>query len=290
MPASLQDSILQPSHTKAVIQAALRSPRGSLRTWCVVEADDDVEVFEKFFISDTVSVLPSTNEEGRRSCHNVELIVTELYQDEDNPNVFGIRDRDYTSFSDNYICPPNVFLTDGRDVEMMMLKSPSVIEFLYKKDASFAENVLRSETIMRFLGYLRIFNDIEQTSCIFKNNLTKISLVWDGTNHSVYPDYRDRLLTRFMKTCDREVSREEIHSFIENKELEQKSLFDVCQGHDVCRLLCAMMVKNEFSQPKVLFQWMKDAYTFTDFMQTSLYQDILNWANSRHLIVFPQRI
>lgn len=57
MPLSLKDSVQrqQPEHTKAVIKLALCSPGGIKRTWCVVEAPDDVMVYQKFFDSAKVT-------------------------------------------------------------------------------------------------------------------------------------------------------------------------------------------------------------------------------------------
>ena len=286
MPRSLQNSILQPSHTKAVIQASLKSSDGAKRVWCVVEADEDMEVFEKFFLSDIVSILPSTDEDGKRSYRNVESIVFDLYTEEENPKVFGIRDRDYTSFCDTHNISPNVFLTDGRDLEMMLLNSYSVIHGLQSWHQDFTVNVRRSTDTMRFLGYLRIFNDIRQTSCIFKDNLTKVSLVWNASTHSVYPDYRERLFSKFQDKCPVAVTREEFDDFVKQKELNDYSDYDVCRGHDVCRLLCVMMVKKEFSQQKDLFRCMKDSYSFADFKKTTLYSEVLNWADKRGLTIF----
>lgn len=286
MPASLQDSVQQPSHTKGVIKSAMKSPDGSRRIWCVVEAYDDVEVYERFFNRETLTILPSTDEDDKRSCHNVEIIITELYAEECDPKLFGIRDRDYTSFSATYSCPDNVFLTDDRDLEMMMLKSPSVLKGLEAHHSDFPKKVNESAEIMRFLGYLRIYNDIEQTSCTFKKNLAKVSIVWDDKSHSIYPDYKDRLFSKFQMGCAIPVNRTDFDNFVDDKKLEEKTIFEVCRGHDVCRLLCSMMIKQEFNQTEVIFQWMKETYSFSDFQQTMLYENLLEWSSNRKLEIF----
>ena len=286
MPQSLQDSISMPSHTKGVIQAAMKSDGGAKRVWCVVESDDDVEVFESFFLKQIVSVLPSTNENGKRSCQNVETIVRDLYAEEDNPLVFGIRDTDYTCFSDAYIKPENVFLTDGRDLEMMMLKSSSVINGLKAWDSGFPDIVMHSADTMRFMGYLRIYNDLNQTSCIFKDNLTKVSIIWDDSTHTVYPDYKERLFSKFKACIDSPLTRLEFDQFVTDKFLKAKSNYDICRGHDVCRMACVMMVKKEFSRPSDLFNRMKDSYSIEDYRQTSLYNEVKDWADNRELKIF----
>lgn len=286
MPQSLQASILMPSHTKGVIQAAMKSHGGAQRVWCVVESDDDVEVFERFFIKSVVSVLPSTNETGKRSCKNVESIVTDLYAEENNPLVFGIRDTDYTCFCDTYLKPDNVYLTDGRDIEMMMLKSQSVVNGLQAWHKDFPEIVNQSADTMRFLGYLRIYNDIKQTSCIFKDNITKVSIIWDQSSHSVYPDYTDRLFSKFNASIANPLPRTEFNQFVVDNALHTKSNFDICRGHYVCRMACAMMVKTEFSRTSDFFNCMKSSYSFDDFKKTSLYSEVLAWSVSRGVTIF----
>lgn len=291
MASSLQNSTPQPQYTKAVIQAALRSPSGSTRVWCIVEAEDDVAVYSKFLDPDAVSVLPSQDQSGRMSCRNVENIVIELYQQESNPRLFGIRDCDYTRYDPGYCLPTNVFLTDCRDVEMMMLRAPSVIDGLRAWSTSFPAQINISLHIMKFLGYLRIFNDLHQTSCIFKGNLTKISLIWDQTTHCIRPDYQKRLLSAFISNCHNPVSETDFYDFLRATDISSHSSYYVCRGHDVCRLLATVMIHQRFSNPKSIFARMVTSYSYADFQQTALYADISSWAANRSIpIIWRQQL
>ena len=112
MPCSLKDAVQQqqPKCTKSTIKQALHSIGGAQRVWCVVEAPDDVKVYEQFF-DKAVSILPSDDEDGRRSCRNVESIVSELHAEEGNLHLLGIRDCDYTRYDDSYKAPNHVFVT-----------------------------------------------------------------------------------------------------------------------------------------------------------------------------------
>lgn len=283
MAQSLRNSIQQPSHTKAVIKSAMRSPQGRLRVWCVVESEDDVKVYSKFFVENSVSVLPSEDEDGRCSCRNVESIVSDLYNEFPDPRLFGIRDMDYTYFDSSYVCPDNVFLTDYRDIEIMMLNSESVRNGLNSWNPTFNSVIEKSMESMRFMGYLRIFNDLKQTSCTFKGRLTKVSLVWDYSTHSLLHDYEDRVLNKFKENCKIDVSDEDVSNFIADMELDSIDLNYICRGHDVCRMISVMMIKREYSDTKEIFSKMVDSYSLDDFYKTGLYHSLRDWSEKRDL-------
>lgn len=258
----------------------MKSPEGYRRIWCVVENEDDVSVYENFFDHEKLTILPSRDENDKYSCRNVEQIVSELHQEETDAKVFGIRDRDYTDFY-VYSTPQNVFLTDERDLEMAMLKSRGVTDGLRNWNSEFPDKISRSCKALRHLGYLRIFNDVNQTSCVFKDRLTRISLIWDYGKHEIKKGYEDTLTAKFIEGCGREVLEEEIENFIQEKNLEAYEDHKVCRGHDVLKLLSVMMIKAEFSRTKDIFCKMKKSYGLSDFKAGNLYQSISEWLQSR---------
>ncbi len=287
MPLSLKDSVQrqQPKHTKAVIKLALCSPGGIKRTWCVVEAPGDVMVYQKFFDSAKVTILPSDDENGKRSCHNVESIVAELYQEEKDPSLLGIRDCDYTRYT-TYSAPDNIFVTDCRDVEMMMFNASSVIEGLKTWNGSFPSKIESCAEVERYLGYLRIYNELYQTSCTFHDKLTKVSLVWDNVTHTVKPNYKRILFDKFKEGCKEDVKEGDFNKFVEEKRLEEEPYVNVCRGHDMLGLLPSMMIKQEYGKAKDILHCMVEAYSYEDFSKTQLHSDISSWATARNLTIF----
>lgn len=281
MPRSLQNTIPQPQHTKAVIQAALRSPRGVNKVWCIVEAEDDQRVYEKFFDPNVLCVLSSEDEDGRKSCHNVEKIVQDLHIEENNPKVFGIRDKDYTHFDISYIKPANVFLTDNRDLEMMMYSAPSVVAGLEIWHHDFPMRIGESMDKCRYLGGLRIYNEVKQCNCKFQGNINKVSLIWDYNTQSIRPDYRANLLSKFQQNIQHTVTEKDIEKFFISYRLDTISSYDLCQGHDVGGLLRAMMKSAPYNRQKELFNKMTEAYSLSDFQHTQLYKDINIWLQQR---------
>lgn len=140
--------------------------------------------------------------------------------------------------------------------------------------------------VERYLGYLRIYNEIRQTSCRFHGNLTRVSLVWDDGIHAIRPDYRNNLFSKFKEVCEVEVNKEDFDNFVEEKRLEEEAYAFICRGHDMLNLLPAMMIYREYGQRKEIRERMVNAYSNVDFSATQLYAKILVWAEKRNLIVF----
>lgn len=282
--ASLQNTTgqLQPKYTKDIIKAGLRTPQGAQRTWIVVEDTDDVHVYERFFDDNKTKILTSENEEGRKGCEYLEIIVKEILEEENDPLIFGIRDSDYTRYEDPaHVIPPSIFHTDRRDIEMMMFEAPSVQAELHAWDPMILSKIEEGKPIIRTLGYMRICNHIHSLGCNFKKKVKVIS-VWDQVSHSLHYNWRDILLRKFINNCP--FSQEQFDQTVQEKNLDQESDFDICQGHDTIKLLQYMMVKNAYSEDKIM-EKMTKAYSKEDFLRSRLCLTILEWSHSHSVNV-----
>ncbi|MCD8313717.1 MAG: hypothetical protein LUC24_06105 [Bacteroidales bacterium] len=208
--------------------------------------------------------------------NNVEIIVDEVLHEESHCLIFGIRDCDYTRYNKNYTCPQNIFLTDHRDIEMMMFNAPSVINSLKVWNPKFPEKIEGNANVCRYLGYLRIYNDVFNIGCTFHDNI-KVSDVLSMKDHSLIQDWDDVLLSKFLSNCNGAVNKEDINTFIATNKLDDESFLNICRGHDVINLLQYMMVKKEYSKNNIVV-CMINSYSFEDFEKTNLCQKINNWS------------
>ncbi len=272
---SLKESIVQPRYTKAIIKEARRTPKGAETVWCVVEGESDKRIYERFFNSDTTEVRPSEDEKGHTGARNVENIVTELIEEDGCP-IFGIRDCDYTEYDDSYESKVAVFLTDCRDVEMMMFDAPSVKKELENWESSFPQKIEDGKLGCRYLGYLRIFNSVYDIGFSFRKKC-KIANIWDYKRHEIKKDCKHILLSEYVSNCPDEVTEERISQFITDKKLEGEPSSKICRGHDLEDLLAYMMVKREYSQNNIR-QHMTISYSYEDFKTTNLCRSISQWA------------
>ena len=290
MLSSLESLLANPStqYTKSVIQAGLRTPVGETVTWIVVEDSDDVDVYQPLFKEDSVRILTSAyNVDGQeqKGCSFLEKIVEEILTEEDNPSILGIRDADYTRYEvPVHVFPQNVFHTDHRDVEMMLLSSDSVQTDLEAWNPLFLSKLEEGKMVTRKLGYMRICNHLYSLGCNFKHKV-KLSKLWDSRNHSVLSNWEQVLMDLFLTNCGNNENLEEpftdekFNAVVEEKGLEQESHWNVAQGHDTIRLLQYMMVKNEYCE-KAIMKRITQAYSFTDFQTTNLYRNLKTWEES----------
>lgn len=274
----------QPRYTKAMVEAGVRSPLGAKKTWVIVEYSDDVNVYSKFFNPEYAQVLSSLTDKGKSGYRYVEEIVSELLMEYDRILILGIRDADYTRYeSPMHQYPANIYATDHRDLEMMMLAAPSVPNALEQWDTEFSIKLGECRPLVRTIGYLRIFNYINNIGFDFRKRF-KTEFIWNQETHQLKDDWAATLLSIFFNHSGNfdadAVSgiEKEYNQLIIDQNLGKESDYDICQGHDVLHWLSIMMVKNDYAESRIMRR-MTDAYSYDDFRKTRLHESIKAWPN-----------
>lgn len=274
----------QPRYTKAMVEAGVRSPLGAKKTWVIVEYSDDVNVYSKFFNPEYAQVLSSLTDKGKSGYRYVEEIVSELLMEYDRILILGIRGADYTRYeSTEHQFPDNIFVTDHRDLEMMMLAAPSVPNALEQWDTEFSIKLGECRPLVRTIGYLRIFNYINNIGFDFRKWF-KTNVVWNQEAHQLKEDWEITLQSIFFNYCGNRdadtMSRieKEYNQLIIDQNLGKESDYDICQGHDVLHWLSIMMVKNDYAESRIMRR-MTDAYSYDDFRKARLHESIKAWSN-----------
>ena len=136
---SLQTLVTPQSLALQTIPLLVRTVKGSLLSYVIVESEYDQLIYNKFFDLQQVHIFTSSMIEKnyQESCTCVENIVSQITQTIKNVAVLGIRDADYTAFNSTYSLPENIFTTDARDIEMMMFECTEVKSELKKKVIDF---------------------------------------------------------------------------------------------------------------------------------------------------------
>lgn len=274
----------QPCYTKAMVEAGIRSPSGAKKTWVIVEYSDDVNVYSKFFNPEYAQVLSSLTDKGKSGYRYVEEIVSELLMEYDRILILGIRDADYTRYeSPMHQYPANIYATDHRDLEMMMLAAPSVPNALEQWNADFPVKFDECRPLVRTIGYMRIFNHIKNIGFDFRKWF-KTNVVWNQETHQLKEDWEITLQSIFFNYCGNRdadtMSRieKEYNQLIIDQNLGKESDYDICQGHDVLHWLSIMMVKNDYAESRIMRR-MTDAYSYDDFRKARLHESIKAWSN-----------
>lgn len=277
MEKALEAVVRATKNTKDAILMALKTPKGEQTVWVVVEAEDDCDVYSKFVDKNNTIVKTSVNEEGRKGYANVESIVNDIKQEVSTAHIIGIRDTDYSRYEEPKPNPqPNIFKTDHRDLEMMMLSSESVQTELNVWVSGFDKANKICVDICRYFGYLRIYNHIEQLSCTFHNNV-EIKKCWNESTHSLKSDWKEECTTQFLSHISRHKTEDDLESFIKDKKLEDEDFFDICRGHDYLSILSKVLIHTNIYSPKTILIRMSESFSYNDFKQTQLYANIKKW-------------
>lgn len=283
--SDLYDIVLEhPQMTRESLKFALQSESGLSKVWVVVEGKGDVAVFSRLFSSTTISVNQGVDDKGNGGYANVENVVGYVVSENSQANVFGIRDKDYTPYqTPPRAIPDNIFLTDRRDLEMMLAESPSVRSAFSSVDR-FDQAERKVMPVLRYLGYQRIYIGCHNMLCVFED-VVKVSKVWDYNSHDLFADWK--------RNCDdglqakMNVTQDQMLQFIEEKELEQENDFDICRGHDYVGYVSRALVDTAKYSEEYLYSTMYDNYSLQDFMGTNLCASILAWQNERGVVVIP---
>ena len=276
MLQSLQNTVQEPSGTKSAIRQALMSPAGLRVVWVVVEAEEDVAVYEKFMQPDSTVVKTSEGETGRKSYANVELIVSEIKQEVPVAHIMGIRDTDYSRYEDGYEAPANIFLTDRRDLEMMLLEADTVQQALRAWAPTYDQAFAKCVPICRHFGYLRIYNEVTDLTVRFHDNL-RPNKYWDFKQQAVIASWEQDSTAKFAELSEGKCAAADVKAFITTHKLEDESLYDVCRGHDLLKLLSLTLVDVQTYSVSAFMNKMTEAYTLDDFKATKLYSSIKTW-------------
>lgn len=283
MLKSLQNTVREPSGTKSAIRQALMSPAGLRVVWAVVEAEEDVAVYEKFMQPDSTVVRTSESETGRKGYANVETIVQEVKEEEPRAHIMGIRDADYSRFEVDYTVPENIFLTDRRDLEMMLLESESVKQALRGWTPAFDEAFGKCIPVCRHFGYLRIYNEVNDLSVKFHDNL-RPNKYWDFQQQAVTATWEQNSTAKFVELSEGKCTAADVKAFITTHKLENENLYDICRGHDLLKLLSLTLVDVQTYSVSAFMNKMTAAYTLDDFKATQLYASIIAWQTAEGVI------
>lgn len=260
------------------LKLALQSDSGLSKVWVVVEGEGDVVVFSRMFTDATISVNQGINDKGNGGYSAVEDIVNYVCSEIPESKVFGIRDKDYTSYlSPVQTFSDNVFVTDRRDLEMTLVESPSVRTALLLIPR-FEKAESKVWQMLRYVGYQRIYVDCHHLRCDFEE-VVKVSLVWDFTTHS--------MTTEWKMNCDQALQNEfgitslQLGAFVDEKGLEHESDYDIIRGHDYVGYVSRALVNTAKYSEDYLYRTIYDHYSKQDFLTTRLSDSIRAWQEER---------
>lgn len=284
MAGSLKKYTTTFDHHYSQVRSALAN--ATLHEWVVVlvEGDDDLPVYEPLFISSKVLVKPAPEENGVRGCRYVELVTRRIVSELPDAQLIGIRDADYTPWISSYTPHPNVFRTEERDMEMMLLRSKQVRADLEKvEQGATAKFEWVRDHICVPRGRMRLLSEVLDLRCSFKEK-ARISNLW--VNKTLCADWSTRMESDFIRHCTGLYRGHRFTAADYNREVSLKRLteypwYQICQGHDTLSALQYQLTDTGINV-EVIMDQMKASYSVTDFHQTQLYRKLYEFSQQRN--------
>lgn len=270
-------------------------------SFLVVEGDTDARFYRQFTDNGGCKVMPVMGRD------NV-LAVIHALDKRGFKGALGIIDSDYLKLEGFSITSKNVFMTDTRDLETMIIKSPALDklllqyadnrrldEFLSAHDGRDIRDILLNEG--KALGYL-LWMCIREGWHYDFGGLNFYSFVDEGTIHV----NKYKLLKNLIKLNSHAYSKDisylehKFNSFISSVD-GKYDLWHVCRGHDLSELLMIGIkyvfgldyVRRSFYKREDMERSLRLSFEFRHLASTDLFRSIKEWELKNHpYLVFAE--
>lgn len=275
-----------PLYTIGHIQTRLRGALGSKTTFIVVEGNDDIAFYERFFDKTASAMYPSEKLDGDGNvipggCEETMHVVSTILNEGKTQKIIGIIDTDYRRFEKNWKYPKAIFHTDRKDMEMTVLAHPNVRAALRAWNKNIDGVISIIEPVVKHMGMLRICNDVLSLGC--RMNKVKIHNAIDEQHGNVIKsDWKCVLTKRFLSQCYKQTgiagwSKAIIGLLqIQNMHIQNYDMYDIGQGHDTLHMMHYLLNNNRYTWRQI-WQEMQKAYSINEFHSSNLYQTLRQW-------------
>ena len=258
------------------IRLSKNHPSVKDKVFVLLEGKTDIKLFRNIFNSDKTYITQINGKEKLKQA-------LEILQDEGYSKIFGIKDSDFDNLENITYNDINLFITDYADMEIHMIES-SAFESIINEFASencyefFLGNLkenLYNETIS--IGYTRWFNERLSKNINFKRLNYENFINKSECNISIDSN---ELINEIINISD--LNKNEIVREIENLKSISDDYLQICNGHDITKLLAYLFNhqgnsdKTNIKQERIE-EALRLSYNFNDFQKTRLYNDLNNW-------------
>ncbi len=270
-PQSVKRAAERLEPVKKYVEACWNSPK-RYHVFCLVEGEFDKRIYEARLNDREIEVKIAADDNLHHNRSSVQYLVGDLRAMHPQGRFIGIRDKDYMVLM-GHGCPDGIYVTDNRDLEMMVLASPSF-------QASDSNLVPYMTTLFQYcvpFAHIRIYAERRNLRNRL-NDKMNIAVVYDQQSKTFVSDVRVTLQSLYVSEVDAGSSAVDIDTFVATEGLADLSPYDICRGHDVIGLL--EFVYGNFYSKSAMERNMKINYSKTDFYMTSLFAEIQQYCQT----------
>lgn len=258
----------------AAVLTILRSPVTNGKTVLVVEGADDVSVYSRFFSTQYVELYPDG------CCDTHYRILKSL-----NPNyearLAAIKDADFDRLNGTRPEYDNLFLTDGHDLENMILRegipTPIIEEYRSRCNNIDLQEIHRDLAMISYLRWMNNDGDL----CL-KFNALSLATYYVSPYRIDFERYLSDLLHESNRASV-SVTRSDVEAFAKGHYVNDMSY--LTRGHDLleCIYIRAKDASAGNFSKKKFFKKIRDAYSVDMFVRTSLYHEMCSYKSDMRI-------
>ena len=267
------------------IRLSKNHPSVKDKVFVLLEGKTDIKLFRNIFNPDKTYITQINGKEKLKQA-------LEILQNEGYSKIFGIKDSDFDNLEHITYENINLFITDYADMEIHMIES-SAFESIINEFASencyeiFLDNLkenLYNETIS--IGYIRWFNEKLSKSINFKRLNYENFINKSECNISID---LNKLINEVVNISS--LNKQEIENEIKNLKLISDDYLQICNGHDITKILAYLLNhqgnsdKTNIKQERIE-EALRLSYSFNDFQKTILYNNLDNWQQQHNIQFF----
>ena len=259
-------------------------PNSRGKVFVLLEGESDVKLYRKLFNNDTCKI--ETIPGGKIFLEKGLEILNDIYK-----LIIGIRDADFLHLEGQKPQFSNLFLTDYHDYELMMaseIECHCPILFEHTSIVANDHNLTFQKLLnsIRFLGYLRWYNEIENLEFNFRG--LGLNDLFDKRSFTI--DNKVLIQTIIDRSTNAKIKDiEQIFDSVQRLHNDSHDLFQVCNGHDfmkVMAILCSSRQKG--ISDKDMASQFRVAYNQNMFQKTQLFKDTSEWAVENKVTLYHQ--
>ncbi len=264
-PQSVKSAAERLEPVKKYVEACWNSPK-RYHVFCLVEGEFDKHIYEARLNTREIEVKIAADDKLNHNRSSVQYLVEDLRALHPNGRFIGIRDKDYLTLLGQK-CPDGIFVTDNRDLEMMVLASHS-FQTSGIINQSYLDKVFN---YCQILAHIRVFAESRNLRNKVNDRMS-ITAVYNQKTRQFTQDPLRLLRDAYFCKVDSDSCDKDIDDYIESNNLTDYTPYDLCRGHDVIGLL-EFVYGNSYSK-EAMEKRMETDYEKADFYKTSLFAAI----------------
>ena len=264
--------------TLSEIESAMKHEDAKNKVWVLVEGYLDVYMYYKVFNAN--KILMRKVEKGTVVADSVKKALIKALENRRNAgmdNVIGIIDKDYEWLCNHDVTMPNLFETDGRDLEITLLMDPAVRQEIKANLPNIDDLCNVTAPASRYIGYMYI--------AVEKMNRKLGIPQWGVSNFSqtgsLRASYKDHILAKLNnklnKWGEHTLSCSDIDTMVLNMQLDAVDDKFIWRGHSTLPLLAYVNGQDQDYTDETISILLADCCSRENALNWDCFQHIKQW-------------